>query len=104
MRSAYEAGEPAQLGYQVVFVSRDASSEAAASYAAEERMPWAYLPPAAGGRAQEVAVLSGRSVPDMVVVDSKGRVLCRAYGPDGRYRGVSQVFDALRRDLRSKPR
>ncbi len=100
MKAAYDRGDPGRLGYEVVFVSKDETAEAAAGYAAAEAMPWSYLPPHTGGPAREVARFGARSgVPDMVVVDARGRVLCRAYAPGGRYLGVSDVFRALRRDL-----
>lgn len=100
MKAAYDRGDPARLGYQVVFVSKDETAQAAADYAAAEAMPWPYLPPHTGGPAREIARFGARSgVPDMVVVDAQGRVLCRAYTQSGRYLGVSDVFEGMRRSL-----
>jgi hypothetical protein len=83
--------EAASAGLAVVFTSQDATPEVAAAYVRDEAMPWPYLPPGAGG---EVRALGGRSTPDLVVVDRQGRILCRAYTPQGRYLGAAQVFEA----------
>ncbi len=99
MKPLYEGGEPAALGYEIVFVSRDRDAKAAAAYAAAEAMPWPYLPPNA---VREVSSLGARSLPDMVVVDEAGRILCRAYAPDGRYLGAVEMLEALRASLRSR--
>lgn len=99
MKAAYQSGDARQLGYEIVFVSGDRSPETALAYVKAEKMPWPYLPPGVRGPAKTVADQAGRSLPDMVVTDARGRVLCRAYTPEGRYLGVSQTFQALRRTL-----
>ena len=95
IKPIYERGEPAELGYEVIFVSMDTPPEDLA-YVKAAGMPWPFLD-AAGRRSARALTHPGTPVlPDLVVVDRLGRVLCRSVNSSGRALGVRQTFTLMR--------
>lgn len=92
IKPIYESGEPAVLGYELIFVSKDTPPKDVA-YVRAIGMPWPYLRDDTVGA---LASIGGRVLPDLVVVDRFGRVLCRAVDATGRSAGVRQTFDRMR--------
>jgi|GEM_PF-4432697 len=95
LKPIYESGEPARLGYEVVFVSRDRPGDDLA-YAREAAMPWPFVGAPRDRRGRDLTELGGDVLPNLIAVDRRGRVLCRAVDPSGRSSGVRRTFDRLR--------
>lgn len=96
LKPIYQSGDPARLGYEVIFVTRDRTAAKAYGYVAQEAMPWPFLRHEHLAAAEAVLRASAPQAPDLVVVDANGRIYCSAYDTGGRYRGVYQTFQAMR--------
>ena len=78
----------------LIFVSRDKSPFAMETYMHESNMPWPaidYEKISGKGGIQKYA---GKGIPDLVLVDSSGKVLADSYQGD-KYVGPAKVLDAL---------
>jgi thiol-disulfide isomerase/thioredoxin len=103
IKPVYETGEPTELGYEVIFVSMDTPPEDLA-YVKAADMPWPYLN-AVGRRSLRGLVSPGSPVlPDLVVIDRAGRVLCRTASSSSRALGIRQTFALMREARRAAKR
>jgi nucleoredoxin len=95
IKPVYESGEPARLRYEIIFVSKDPPPEDIA-YISASAMPWPFVRGDGRFSGGSLAEVGGRVLPDLVVVDVSGRVLCRAVDIHGRSAGVRQTFERMR--------
>jgi nucleoredoxin len=80
--------------FEIIFVSSDKSADAMASYMYEAGMPW---PAVEFGKLANVPTLkkyAGDGIPDLVIVDTTGKVLADSY-VRGKYVGPQRVLDDL---------
>ena len=80
--------------FEIIFVSSDKSAEAMAAYMSEAGMPW---PAIDFGKLANVPTLkkyAGDGIPDLVIVDTTGKVLADSY-VRGKYVGPQRVLDDL---------
>lgn len=100
IKPIYESGEPAELGYELIFVSQDTPPKDVA-YVKAMDMPWPYLRAEARSAAGAVTNVGGHVLPDLVVIDRSGRILCQAVDATGRSAGVRRTFEQMRAARRS---
>jgi nucleoredoxin len=80
--------------FEIIFVSSDKSADAMATYMYEAGMPW---PAIEFGKLANVPTLkkyAGDGIPDLVIVDTTGKVLADSY-VRGKYVGPQRVLDDL---------
>lgn len=80
--------------FEIIFISSDKSADAMAAYMYEARMPW---PAIEFGKLANVPTLkkyAGDGIPDLVIVDTTGKVLADSY-VRGKYVGPQRVLDDL---------
>ena len=80
--------------FEIIFVSSDKSADAMATYMYEAAMPW---PAVEFGKLANVPTLkkyAGDGIPDLVIVDTTGKVLADSY-VRGKYVGPQRVLDDL---------
>lgn len=80
--------------FEIIFVSADKSADAMAGYMRDNGMPW---PAVEYSKLASIAALqkyAGRGIPDLVIVDSSGKVLADSY-VKGSYVGPAKVLDDL---------
>jgi nucleoredoxin len=80
--------------FEIIFISSDKSPEAMATYMNEAGMPW---PAVEFGKLANVPTLkkyAGDGIPDLVIVDTTGKVLADSY-IRGKYVGPQRALDDL---------
>lgn len=80
--------------FEIIFVSADKSADAMAGYMRDNGMPW---PAVEYSKLANIAALQkyvGNGIPDLVIVDSSGKVLADSF-VKGNYVGPAKVLDDL---------
>jgi nucleoredoxin len=88
--------------FEIIFVSSDKSADAMTTYMREAGMPW---PAIEFGKLANVPTLkkyAGDGIPDLVIVDTSGKVLADSY-VRGKYVGPERVLDDLTGIFNSSP-
>ncbi len=80
--------------FEIIFVSSDKSAEEMATYMQEASMPWAAIEFTKLANVPSLKKYAGDGIPDLVVVDTTGKVLADSY-VRGKYVGPQRVLDDL---------
>lgn len=84
----YNDAKAAGANFEIVFVSFDDSERAMREYMAEQQMPWPALRFDALEEIDFIKQASGRGVPCLAALDSRGLVLAHSYKQRKKYIGV----------------
>ena len=84
--------------FEVIFVSRDRSSDAMETYMQEAEMPWPALNHSQA-RKSDLGRYAGPGIPCLVLVDRKGNVIADSY-VDGNHVGPGTVMNKLKHLLK----
>ena len=84
----YNDAKAAGANFEIVFVSFDDSERAMREYMAEQQMPWPALRFNALEEIDFIKQASGRGVPCLAALDSRGLVLAHSYKQRKKYIGV----------------
>jgi thiol-disulfide isomerase/thioredoxin len=85
--------------FELVLMSNDHSADDMLAYMREENMPWPAVKFSERGAVDELRRLGGSGIPDLVLIDSDGRVLADSF-KGGDYLGPDSVLDAAWRVLK----
>ena len=85
--------------FELVLMSNDHSADDMLAYMREENMPWPAVKFSERGAVDELRRLGGSGIPDLVLIDSDGRVLADSF-KGGDYLGPESVLDAAWRVLK----
>jgi nucleoredoxin len=80
--------------FEIIFVSSDKSADAMAAYMQEAGMPWPAVEFSKLANVPTLKKYAGEGIPDLVVVDTTGKVLADSY-VRGKYVGPQRVLDDL---------
>ena len=80
--------------FEIIFVSSDKSADAMATYMNEAGMPWAAVEFGKLANVPTLKKYAGDGIPDLVIVDTTGKVLADSY-VRGKYVGPERVLDDL---------
>src|SRR5947207_3259613 len=80
--------------FEVIFVSSDKSADEMATYMQEAAMPWAAIEFSKLTSVPSLKKYAGDGIPDLVIVDTTGKVLADSY-VGGKYVGPQRVLDDL---------
>ena len=80
--------------FEIIFVSSDKSADGMATYMRESGMPWPAIEYSKLANVQALQKYAGKGIPDLVIVDSSGKVLIDSY-VSGKYVGPARVLDDL---------
>ncbi len=94
----YSEMKPAHPEFEVVFMSRDESSNAMEKYMAEMAMPWPALRFSAVKSSRDLNKYAGSGIPCLVLLNEKGEVLSDSY-VSGNYVGPHKVMTDLKKLL-----
>jgi nucleoredoxin len=80
--------------FEIIFVSSDKSADGMATYMRESGMSWPAIEYSKLANVQALQKYAGKGIPDLVIVDSSGKVLADSY-VNGKYAGPARVLDDL---------
>ena len=80
--------------FEVIFVSSDKSGDAMGTYMSEAGMPWPAVEFSKLANVPTLKKYAGDGIPDLVIVDTTGKVLADSY-VRGKYVGPQRVLDDL---------
>jgi nucleoredoxin len=80
--------------FEIIFVSSDRSAEDMVTYMREAGMPWTAIEFTKLANVPSLKKYAGEGIPDLVIVDSTGKVLADSY-VRGKYVGPERVLDDL---------
>jgi nucleoredoxin len=80
--------------FEIIFVSSDKSADAMATYMNEAGMPWPAVEFSKLANIPTLKKYAGDGIPDLVIVDTTGKVLADSY-VRGKYVGPQRVLDDL---------
>ena len=80
--------------FDLIFVSRDKSPFGMETYMKESNMPWPAIDFQKVGQKEAIMKYAGAGIPDLVLVDSSGKVLADSYNGK-QYIGPAKVLEAL---------
>lgn len=82
--------------FEIIFLSADKTADAMAGYMRDAGMPWPAIDYAKLGAIPDLMKYAGKGIPDLVIIDSSGKVLADSY-INGNYVGPTQVLSYLDR-------
>jgi nucleoredoxin len=80
--------------FEIIFLSADKTVDAMAGYMRDTGMPWPAIDYAKLKSVPELVKYAGKGIPDLVIIDSSGKVLADSY-VNGNYVGPAQVLADL---------
>ena len=80
--------------FEVIFVSSDQSEEEMEGYMIEDKMPWPALEFDKKKKKSPIVGIGGRGIPDLIILDSEGKILSSSYEGDN-YVGPRKVLQDL---------
>ena len=80
--------------FEIIFVSSDKSADAMTTYMREAGMPWPAIEFSKLTNVPSLKKYAGDGIPDLVIVDTSGKVLADSY-VRGKYVGPERVLDDL---------
>lgn len=90
----YNKAEGDHPEFEIIFVSSDKSADEMATYMQEAAMPWAAIEFTKLADVPSLRKYAGDGIPDLVIVDTTGKVLADSY-VRGKYVGPERVLDDL---------
>ena len=98
----YNKAKKENANFEIIFVSRDDSEKEMLSYMKEQKMPW---PAVRFGELKTLKFLkqiSGRGVPSLAVVDSRGLIMSQSYKGGTTYLGPDPPLKEFQKLIGSK--
>ena len=98
----YNKAKKENANFEVIFVSRDDSEKEMLNYMKEQKMPWPAVRFEELQKLKFLKQISGRGVPNLAVVDSRGLILSQSYKGGTKYLGPDPPLKAFQKLIGSK--
>jgi len=103
LRAFYNRYHKEYDNFEIVYYSKDRSNSQMLRYMKSSHMPWPAVPPGKGEMQSKLGVYDQRGVPNLVLIDAKGRRLMSSYR-NGRYVGPYVVLKEMEKRIRESAR